>query len=120
MFYDNRRDSTTTEVDADGDNVVVKEAGHFTYDLNESLDLRAWVLGQDNNVVDLDPELGAPYSMLDPDFRPGATSPAADGRVAVSAPPTDGFFESVDFIGGVDPDNDWTAGWTTTEQPAGE
>lgn len=26
------------------------------------------------------------------------------------------FFETVDFIGGVDPDADWTVGWTTSDQ----
>jgi hypothetical protein len=26
---------------------------------------------------------------------------------------TDPFFDQVSFIGGVDPANDWTAGWTT-------
>jgi hypothetical protein len=32
----------------------------------------------------------------------------------VAIPPADGFFDtSVDFIGAIDPDNDWTYGWTT-------
>jgi hypothetical protein len=43
-----------------------------------------------------------------PDYRP---SNAAGASV-----PSDSFFDQVDFIGGVDPDNDWTEGWTTHER----
>ncbi|MDY6973117.1 MAG: T9SS C-terminal target domain-containing protein [Thermodesulfobacteriota bacterium] len=61
-----------------------------------------------------DPMLGAPYDLSSPDFRPSSGSPAVRGAVSVAIPPIDGFFESVDFIGGVDPDNDWTRqAWTT-------
>jgi hypothetical protein len=38
--------------------------------------------------------------------------------VPVATPPADTFFDSVDFIGGVDPDSNWLSGWTTTRQPA--
>ncbi|MBN2538209.1 hypothetical protein JXB37_08040 [candidate division WOR-3 bacterium] len=34
----------------------------------------------------------------------------------VASPPNDGFFEQVNFIGGVDPNKDWTKGWTTNAQ----
>jgi hypothetical protein len=47
-----------------------------------------------------------------PDFRPSEGSPALSG----ASVPDDAFFEQVDFIGGVDPANDWTAGWTTNAQ----
>jgi hypothetical protein len=60
----------------------------------------------------MDPKLINPYSQSSPDFRPQADSPAVDGTVTVASPPNDGFFEQVDFIGGVDPDNDWTLTWT--------
>lgn len=63
----------------------------------------------------LDPKLGSAYSLTAPDFRPAADSPAVDGTVPVAAPPTGNtFIETVDFIGAVDPDNDWTrSAWTT-------
>jgi hypothetical protein len=49
-----------------------------------------------------------------PNFAPAAGSPAINGAVPVAIPPADGFFDtSVDFIGAIDPDNDWTYGWTT-------
>ena len=45
-----------------------------------------------------------------PDFTPVADGPAASGAVT----PDDSFFDSVTFKGGVDPSNNWTAGWTTS------
>jgi len=50
-----------------------------------------------------------------PNFAPKATSPALNGSIPVATPPADGFFDTtVDFIGAVDPDNDWThEAWTT-------
>ena len=63
----------------------------------------------DGNSTD-DPMLGAPYNTQSPDFVPGAGSPALTGGVT----PSDSFFTSVTFRGGVDPANDWTTGWTTT------
>lgn len=48
-----------------------------------------------------------------PNFAPAPGSPAINGSVPVATPPADGFFDSsVDFIGAIDPDNDWTYGWT--------
>jgi hypothetical protein len=44
-----------------------------------------------------------------PNFKP--TGEALTRPVA--SPPNDGFFQQVNFIGGVDPNDDWTAGWTT-------
>jgi len=53
----------------------------------------------------------APYNLTSPNFR--STGVALTHPHAT--PPNDGFFDtSVDFIGGVDPNNDWTAGWTTS------
>jgi hypothetical protein len=53
---------------------------------------------------------------IKPNFAPRATvSPAINGSIPVATPPADGFFDTtVDFIGAVDPDNDWThEAWTT-------
>jgi ABC-type branched-subunit amino acid transport system substrate-binding protein len=58
----------------------------------------------------IDPLIKAPYNISSPDYRPGASSPALSGGVA----PGDAFFEATTFIGGVDPNMDWTVGWTTT------
>ena len=70
--------------------------------------------------AEVDPMLMAPYSQSTPDFTPESNSPAVDGTVPVSSPPDDGFFTSVNFIGGVDPLRNWLAGWTTNERPAGQ
>ncbi len=80
-------------------------------------------MGANNST--LDPKLGAPQNLTAPDFRPGAGSPAIDGTVTVAALPTsDNFFTAANFIGAVDPNNDWTrqpwttygtASWTTTD-----
>lgn len=60
-----------------------------------------------------DPLLAAPYNRNTPDFRPGAGSIARNG---FAVPPSDGFFDEVDFIGGIGPNNNWIAGWTTSAQ----
>ena len=71
-----------------------------------------------------DPLLGAAFNLTSPDFRPGAGSPAINGTVPVATPPSDGFFTAVNYIGAVDPNNDWTrqpwtkygvASWTPTD-----
>jgi hypothetical protein len=73
------------------------EPGTFFRDWNEG-----------NRVVD--PQLADPWNPTQPDVRPGTGSPAAGMTPVI---PDDPFFEAVDFIGGVDADDDWTAGWTT-------
>ena len=55
-----------------------------------------------------DPKLGDAFNLTNPDFRPGTGSPAINGTVPVATPPTDGFFTAVNYIGAVDPNNDWT------------
>jgi hypothetical protein len=65
-----------------------------------------------SNRVGIDPMLAAPFDRNAPDFRPQAGSPALSG---FATPPNDGFFDAVDFVGGVDPDGTpWYQGWTTT------
>ena len=49
------------------------------------------------------------YDKSNPDYRPSGTSIALTGY---AAPPNDGFFTPVDFVGGVDPNNNWLQGWT--------
>jgi hypothetical protein len=55
-----------------------------------------------------DPTLTAPFEAGEADYRPAGGSPALQGARI----PSDAFFEIVTFKGGVDPNNDWTAGWT--------
>lgn len=64
------------------------------------------------NLRVIDPKLRKPFDLNDPDYRPGDGSPA--GTVGqVQTPPDDGFFDtSVQFIGAMDQDNDWTREWT--------
>jgi hypothetical protein len=65
-----------------------------------------------NNLV-ANPLLGDPYDLEDPDFRPGAGSPALDGTVPSAAPVSSGIV-ATDYIGAVDPDDDWTRQpWTS-------
>lgn len=70
--------------------------------------LEAWFLAQTGNQV-ADPKLGKPYDIENPDYAPKAGSPALSGATF----PEDNFFDKVDFIGAIDPANDWTQGWTT-------
>ena len=64
--------------------------------------------GQDG-VQTTDPMLADPFNMAAPGFALDGGSPAKAGAVV----PDDPFFTKVSFIGGVDPSDDWTAGWTT-------
>jgi hypothetical protein len=56
------------------------------------------------------PGLVDPFNLVAPDFRPDATALALTGGTV----PDDPFFTPVTFVGGVDPANDWTLGWTTS------
>ena len=55
----------------------------------------------------VDPMLAAPFFTFKPNLTPLPGSPAREASY-VQAPPSDGFFEQVDFIGGVNPNDDWT------------
>jgi len=59
--------------------------------------------------TDLDPRLVDPYNEITPDYSPGYKSPALRIDV-VKVPPDDGFFEHVDFIGGMSPFYNWLEG----------
>jgi hypothetical protein len=63
------------------------------------------ILSRFPNVMQIDPLLGNPFNLQNPDFRPIGLSVGPD---AVATPPNDGFFEPVNFIGGVNPEDDWT------------
>ncbi len=65
-----------------------------------------------NGNTETDPGLVDPFNKSAPNFTPGAGAAA----VSPAAPPADGFFENVNFIGGVSPSNNWTTGWTTSAQ----
>jgi hypothetical protein len=73
----------------------------------DSVALPAW-----NNRIGTDPLLADAFNRDAPDFRPGADSPALSG---FATPPSDGFFEPVNYIGAVDPSaaTQWFEGWTT-------
>ena len=65
-----------------------------------------------NGNKEVDPGLAAPFNKSTPNFTPGAGA----NVVTPANPPDDGFFEKVNFIGGVSPSNNWTTGWTTSAQ----
>lgn len=74
---------------------------------DDGFDEAAWAKGLGN--VETNPNLSDPFNKDNPNFTPGT------GTASVTpAKPTDAFFDQVTFIGGVDPDNDWTKGWTTS------
>ena len=62
----------------------------------------------------IDPLLGDPFNLAAPNFIPATASPAATGA---ATPPADGFFDSVDYVGAVEPGatTAWYQGWTTAE-----
>ena len=67
-----------------------------------------------NNASGVDPQLADPFNLAAPDFRPASSSPLTSG---FAAPPTDGFFDRVDYIGAFAPGQpQWIDGWTTAAQ----
>jgi hypothetical protein len=73
----------------------------------------AWINDPTNSGAD--PEIGDPYNLESPNFMPSASGAARNGSVPAATPPSDGFFESADFIGGMGA-TDWTQGWTDFSQ----
>ena len=90
IFFDNGKGNFGDEGDDDG------------------FDEAAWAKGLDNH--ETDPQLRAPFSKDAPDFTPGY----ATASVTPAIPPSDGFFDTVNFVGGVSPTNNWLLGWTTS------
>jgi hypothetical protein len=65
-----------------------------------------------NNATTSQNPVSDPYNLSNPNFRTQASALSHSYKPQ----PGDGFFDIVDFIGGVGPDNDWTQGWTTSAQ----
>jgi hypothetical protein len=63
-------------------------------------------------IQQVDPQLMDPFSLVDPDFRPAAGSPALNA--ANFEPPfaNDPFFVTANYVGAFDANDDWTLGWT--------
>ena len=74
---------------------------------NDGFDEAAWAKGLGNK--ENDPNLADAFNQSNPDFTPGPGASSMSPDI-----PSDGFFDKVDFIGGVDPNNDWTKGWITS------
>ena len=107
-----------THAQADSGKLVVKNSiffkngkGNFSDEKDDDAFDEAR-FAADNGNKETNPELGDPFNKIAPDFIPG---PGANA-VSPAPPPADGFFEQVDFIGGVSPSNNWTTGWTTSVQ----
>jgi hypothetical protein len=66
--------------------------------------------GQGRNMSVANPLLRRPYDYSDPDFRAKFGSPLF--RAGWTQAPDDGFFSSVNFLGGIG-DEDWTEEWTS-------
>jgi hypothetical protein len=89
---------------------ILSCANSFDEEQDDAFAVSAFVTELNPGNVLADPQLVAPYSRETPDFRPASASAAVSG----AAVPADSFFEEVSFKGGVDPNDDWTAGWTTS------
>ncbi len=77
---------------------------------DDGFDEAAWAATNDNH--ETDPQLAAPFNKTTPNFTPGAGATS----IPAATPPADGFFDAVNFIGGVSPSDNWTSGWTTSAQ----
>ena len=107
-----------THAQADSGRLVVKNSiffenkkGNFGDEKDDDGFDEAAFAAADGN-AETDPGLVAPFNKRAPDFTPGVGAT----EVSPAAPPADGFFENVNFIGGVSPSNNWTIGWTTSAQ----
>ena len=76
---------------------------------DDGFDEAAWATGLGNK--ENDPNLADAFNKTNPNFTPGSGASSMSPDI-----PSDGFFDKVDFIGGVAPDSDWTKGWTTSER----
>lgn len=75
---------------------------------DDGFDEAAWAKGLGNK--ENDPNLADPFNKDNPNFASGAGA----ASVTPASPPSDGFFDAVNFIGGVSASNDWIKGWTTS------
>ena len=108
--------TASTHKQADDGNLVVKNSIFFSNGKtnfgdekgDDGFDEAGWAKGLDN--YEVDPILTDPFNKNNPDFSSGATG------VTPASPPSDGFFDPVNFIGGVSPSNNWMQGWTTSDR----
>lgn len=113
---DNAATFTQSEIGAltIANSILFNEAENFSaYGGGFSEEL--WLVGQETNRFGSDPMILDAFDHTTPDFRVSADSPALTNA---ATPPDDGFFQAVSYIGGMGSEVDWTAGWTTSEQPA--
>jgi hypothetical protein len=107
---DVNHDATFTQLDS-GDLRVERSllgcAEAIVEDGDDPTDLSEWfdsITGNDT----ADPQLVSAFDAAAPDLRPSPGSPAATGGES----PADPFFTAASYRGGIDPTDDWTAGWT--------
>ena len=67
------------------------------------------------NIVVMDPQLTDGLNKTAPNFKPTSASPALNTSLVAPVPANDTFFERVNFLGGIGPNDsdDWTKGWTS-------
>ena len=118
-------DDESTYNQAESGNLVVNNCIFFNNNPNYSdssddegftppFTVENWMKNTMSNNLEADPQLGNPFDLEDPDFRPAADSPALDGTVPPADPPAASNIVATDYIGAVDPDDDWTrVTWTT-------
>jgi hypothetical protein len=98
------------------DNCIFYENAMNFSDDGDGFDEEDWALNtMQHNLEATQSPVVNPYSTSSsaPDFRPQNDALTHD----IATPPDDGFFTTpVSFIGGVDPNNDWTIGWTTEDR----
>ena len=85
-------------------NSIVDCKNNFKRDPDDVFSVKGWFLGQEGNEV-ANPQLKG--------FFPAEGSPAYRG-VDLTPFDLEFFFDPVDYVGAITPDNDWTAGWTTS------
>ncbi|HUG44799.1 MAG TPA: hypothetical protein VMN76_11230 [Acidobacteriota bacterium] len=95
---------------------AAREPQRAEFDLGSNttinFDLEGMIMNPANrNRVGVDPKLRDPFNLISPDYRPAPDSPLLDVNWA-QAPPDDGFFSWVNYVGAMDAANDWTVIWT--------
>jgi len=97
IFYDNIEDAKSGESDESS----------FPFTTDEFIN----TLNTNNRFAN--PSLTNPYDTNAPDFRPMTGSIALTGYVA---PPSDGFFTPVTYVGAFNSTTNWISGWTTAAE----
>jgi hypothetical protein len=97
------------------DHGIVKGNGQAGNPLNPEVNFEnPDALPYTGTLLQVNPLLIDPFDVKYPDYRSVLYSQVYDGA-NIEIPPDDGFFSTdVWFLGGVDPLDDWTLGWTST------